>query len=83
VFSFNRLAQWQPTPFELIDHLTSNVMLPLCGLALALFAGWVLPRSLLAEELALGARCAALLRFALRWVTPWLIAVTAIAPALA
>ena len=80
VLSFNRLAHWQPTPFDLIDHLTSNVMLPVGGLALAIFAGWVLPGSLLAEELALGPKGAALLRALLRWVTPALIAAAGAAP---
>ena len=82
VLSFNRLAHWQPTPFDLIDRVTSNVMLPLGGLALAIFAGWVLPGSLLAEELALGPKGAALLRALLRWVTPGLIAAAALAPLL-
>jgi neurotransmitter:Na+ symporter, NSS family len=80
VLSFNRLAHWQPTPFDLIDHVTSNVVLPLGGLALSLFAGWALPPSLLADELRLGARGAALLAFVLRWVTPALIAAAAAAP---
>jgi NSS family neurotransmitter:Na+ symporter len=80
VFSFNRLAHWQPTPFEFIDHATSNVMLPIGGFALALFAGWALPRAVLVEELGLRERGVALLRFVLRWVTPALIAATALAP---
>jgi len=42
------------------------------------FAGWVLPRTLLAEELGLGARGAALLGALLRWVTPALIAASAL-----
>jgi NSS family neurotransmitter:Na+ symporter len=82
VFSFSRLSHWRPTPFELIDHLSSNVMLPACGLALALFAGWALPGALLAAELRLSTAAAARLRFMLRWVTPALIAATAIAPVL-
>ena len=57
-------------------------MLPVGGLALAIFAGWVLPGSLLAEELALGPKGAALLRALLRWVTPALIAAAALAPLL-
>jgi NSS family neurotransmitter:Na+ symporter len=80
VLSFNRLAHWTPTPFEFLDHLTSNLMLPIGGFALALFAGWVLPGPSLADELGLGARGAALLRFTLRWVTPALIAAAALAP---
>jgi NSS family neurotransmitter:Na+ symporter len=38
VFSFNRWSHWSPTSFEALDHLTSNVMLPLGGLAIALVA---------------------------------------------
>jgi NSS family neurotransmitter:Na+ symporter len=37
--------------FELVDFLTSNIMLPLGGLFIALFAGWVLPRAVSAGEL--------------------------------
>jgi NSS family neurotransmitter:Na+ symporter len=81
VFSFNRWARWNPTVFELLDHLTSNVLLPIGGFAIALFAGWALPKSLLIEELRLTPRGAALLRVLLKWVTPALIAVTALAPA--
>jgi NSS family neurotransmitter:Na+ symporter len=82
VFSFNRWAHWRPTAFEALDYLTSNVLLPAGGFALALFAGWALPRALLAEELSLGPRGAALLRAMLRWVTPALIALVSLAPAL-
>jgi NSS family neurotransmitter:Na+ symporter len=80
VFSFNRWAELRPTPFDAIDQLTSNVMLPLGGLALSLFAGWVLPPGLLGQELGLGRRGAATLRFTLRWVTPALIAAVALGP---
>jgi len=81
VFSFNRWSHWSPTPYELIDHLTSNVLLPIGGLAIALFAGWALPRSVLSEELRLTPRGAARLRWLLRWAAPALIALTALAPA--
>jgi NSS family neurotransmitter:Na+ symporter len=80
VLSFNALAHWEWTPFDLVDYLTSNIMLPAGGLALSLFAGWVLPESLLARELGLGPRGARLLRALLRWVTPLLIAVAGAAP---
>ncbi|MGH8732522.1 MAG: sodium-dependent transporter, partial [Burkholderiales bacterium] len=82
VFSFNLWSHWKPNAFEALDHLTSNVLLPLGGLAIALFAGWALPKSVLGEELRLGARGAALLHWLLRWLTPALIAATALAPAL-
>jgi NSS family neurotransmitter:Na+ symporter len=80
VFSFNAWADWRPTPFAALDHLTSNVLLPLGGLALALFTGWAVPRSFMAEELRLGPRPAAALRWLLRWPTPALIAAVALAP---
>jgi NSS family neurotransmitter:Na+ symporter len=67
--------------FEALDHLTSNVLLPLGGLAIALFAGWALPRAVLAEELGLAPAGAAALAWVLRWLTPGLIAAAAVAPA--
>jgi NSS family neurotransmitter:Na+ symporter len=81
VFSFNLWSHWKPTPFEALDHLTSNVLLPISGFAMALFAGWALPKAVLAEELRMTRRGAALLRGLLRWLTPALIATTALAPA--
>ncbi|WPC05787.1 sodium-dependent transporter [Pseudomonas benzenivorans] len=51
-----RLFQWGAeggkTFFDSIDYLTSRILLPLGGLAFALFAGWVLSREALREELA-------------------------------
>jgi len=41
------------TIFDFVDYVTQNVMLPLGGLFIALFAGWVLPRAILREELQL------------------------------
>jgi NSS family neurotransmitter:Na+ symporter len=81
VFSFNLWSHWKPTAFETLDHLTSNVLLPISGFAMALFAGWALPKAVLAEELRMTRRGAALLRGLLRWLTPALIATTALAPA--
>jgi len=78
VLSFQ--VSWRPTPFEALDFVTSNVLLPAGGFALAVFAGWVLPAELLAQELALGARAAGVLRAVLRWVTPALIAAVTLGP---
>jgi NSS family neurotransmitter:Na+ symporter len=93
VLSFNLWAGWHPlgalprfasaTLFDLLDHLTSNVMLPLGGFLLCVFAGWVLPASFYAEELRLGAAGAARLRWILRYVAPAGIAAAALAPLLA
>jgi NSS family neurotransmitter:Na+ symporter len=78
VLSFQ--VSWRPTPFEALDFVTSNVLLPAGGFALAVFAGWVLPAELLAQELALGARAAGVLRALLRWITPALIAAVTLGP---
>jgi NSS family neurotransmitter:Na+ symporter len=80
VFSFNLWASWHPlhgfrpfysaTIFDLLDFLTSNLLLPMGGLAMALFAGWALPKKLLAEELRLTPKAATALRVMLRYVAP-------------
>ena len=36
--------------FEFIDYLTANIMLPLGGILIAVFTGWVVKQSLLSEE---------------------------------
>jgi NSS family neurotransmitter:Na+ symporter len=54
VLSFNVLADfkiYKGTIFDNVDHLTSNVMLPLGGLFIVVFAGWVMCRNSTAEEL--------------------------------
>ncbi len=40
--------------FDLLDILTANFMLPLGGLAMALFAGWFMSRESTRDELAMG-----------------------------
>jgi NSS family neurotransmitter:Na+ symporter len=60
VFSFNIWSGWHPlaafptlaqaTVFDLLDELTSNVLLPLGGFALAIFAGWALPPRILDQN---------------------------------
>jgi NSS family neurotransmitter:Na+ symporter len=40
--------------FDMVDILTANIMLPLGGLAMALFAGWFMARRSTLEELQLG-----------------------------
>jgi NSS family neurotransmitter:Na+ symporter len=66
--------------FDLVDHLTSNLMLPVGGIALSVFAGFVVPKRLLAEELRLGEMAAALLRVLLRYVVPAAIAAVTLGP---
>lgn len=42
------------TPFDLIDYLVSNILLPLGGMLYTLFAGWWISRETLVEELGVG-----------------------------
>lgn len=55
VFSFNIGADYKLFGlnfFELIDYLTSNLMLPIGGLAIAIFAGWTMKRTTVQKEIA-------------------------------
>ncbi len=90
VLSFNLWSGWFPlamfrpfahaTFYQLIDGLTSNVLLPLAGLGLAIFVGWALPARLLQDELSLSAGRLAFLRWLLRYAVPLGIAGASLAP---
>jgi len=54
---------------DFADMITGTIMLPLCGLLIAVFSGWVLSRDLLTSEFGEGA-VMNLWRFAVRWVVP-------------
>lgn len=57
LLSFNAWSEFKvfgKTFFDLIDFIASNIMLPLGGLAVALFVGWVMRREHVADELAVG-----------------------------
>jgi len=64
VFSFNIWADVAPlgqfkvfegkTMFDLIDYFTANIMMPLGGILMALFVGWRIKPSVLAEDLSFG-----------------------------
>ncbi|PJE78433.1 hypothetical protein CI610_02625 [invertebrate metagenome] len=56
--------------FSLVDFLTSSIMLPLGGLLIALFAGWVMKRSVMAREMALETAVFNLWRGMIRVVVP-------------
>jgi len=79
IFSFNIWSDdtlWGKTFFDLIDYLTSNIMLPLGGLSISVFAVWVMAKESSREELNLadGAGYAAW-RFLLRYITPVAVAI--------
>ncbi|MFQ5470820.1 MAG: sodium-dependent transporter [Gammaproteobacteria bacterium] len=56
IFSFNEwkdLNFFGKTFFDLLDYLTANIMLPLGGLFIAIFAGWVMSRNSTRDELSI------------------------------
>lgn len=91
VLSFNYWAHWHPlgdftlfataTVYDLIDYFTSNVLLPLGGLAIAVFVAWAASANLLRDELRLGEVGAFVLRMLLRYVVPAAIVLATLAPA--
>lgn len=57
--------------FDFIDQLTSKVLLPLGGFLVAVFAGWVVTRAVMRDELdATGEAAFGLWRSVTRWVAP-------------
>lgn len=57
VLSFNKLSHvtfLAGSIFDNLDFLTSNILLPLGGLLIALFAGWVMCKSSTVDELEMG-----------------------------
>ena len=59
------------TVFDLLDYLTANIMLPLGGLLIAIFAAWKMSRESTVEELGMGDRFFyPLWRFLVRYITP-------------
>jgi len=75
IFSFNLWSgeqyQWfGKTVFDWVDFLTANVMLPIGGLFIALFAGWVMRKESSREELAADRFSHWLWRLVIRYITP-------------
>lgn len=74
VLSFNEWAELKlfgKTFFELLDFLTSNIMLPLGGLLMAVFATWVMRPASSMQELHLGAGAYGLWRLLTRYIAPF------------
>ncbi len=74
VLSFNvtsAVTVFEKTFFDLLDFIATNIMLPLGGLAMALFAGWFLPRLISADELSMGQGAGfRVWWFLVRYITP-------------
>lgn len=85
VLSFNTLAEFKPwfllfkTPFDFLDFLTSQLLLPLGGLFIAVFVGWFMKRSVVEQELdAEGHALFDAWRFVVRFISPALVALVMI-----
>jgi len=73
VLSFNVLKDmtfFKGTIFHNLGHLTNNIMLPLGGLFIAVFAGWVMCRNSTADELGGAGLTYKIWRFLARFVVP-------------
>lgn len=73
VLSFNVLSEFKflkGTIFDNLDHLTINIMLPLGGVLITVFAGWVMCRNSTADELGGAGTTYKLWRFLARFVAP-------------
>ena len=58
------------TVFDLLDFLVSNLMMPLGGLAIALFAGWAMKREGLSDDIGLRGGAYSMFMTVLRYLTP-------------
>lgn len=76
VLSFNVWSDYKlfdRTFFGNLDFLSSNIMMPLGGLLIAIFIGWVLPKQLVEKEAGMHPRAFALWRFIVRFISPLVI----------
>ena len=67
--------------FDLLDYVSSNILLPAGGMIISVFVGWILDRAVLKKELTTGTDNSVLTRmtvscivFSLRWLAPVCIA---------
>ncbi len=75
VFSFNLWSgeAWQfggKTFFDILDYLTANILLPVGGLAMAIFTGWFASRRMSESELDLCGPWFGIWWFVVRFITP-------------
>lgn len=80
--SFSTLSHitfWGMNIFDLLDNFATNILLPIGSIALCIFAGWVAPKQLMADQLTNNGSlfCRWMVKpviFILRWIAPILIA---------
>ncbi len=73
VFSFNQWSEYTlfgSNFFEVLDYVTANLMLPLGGLFIALFSGWIMLPKDSKEELSLDNKAFIIWKFLVSYVAP-------------
>lgn len=73
VFSFNIWSDFKifdRTIFELLDYLTANLMLPLGGFFMAIFAGWIMHKQHCKDELQLDGLAFKCWHFLVKYIAP-------------
>jgi NSS family neurotransmitter:Na+ symporter len=75
IFSFNEWSEFKlfsMTMFELIDYVTSNIMLPLGGIFMAIFVAWLMKSADVTSELKVSAQNCGyqIWNFLLRYIIP-------------
>ncbi|MDR2015897.1 MAG: sodium-dependent transporter [Azoarcus sp.] len=71
--SFNKWSEFKifgRILFELLDHLATRVMMPLSGLAIAIYVGWRLGKVIVVDEIRLKQRAFTLWFNVLRFIVP-------------
>jgi len=56
--------------FEFLDYITANILLPLGGIFISIFAGWIIKPEILKEELNLSAFSFSIVQVLLRFIAP-------------
>ncbi len=75
VFSFNiwsgdEYKLFDKTFFDLLDYLAANIMLPLGGLLIAIFSGWIMKRANSVDEFAMGSGSYSVWWNLIRYISP-------------
>lgn len=68
--------QWSVTRF--VDGVTATFLIPISAFLTAIFAGWIVSRSITASELRFNSVMYGIWRFLIRWVAPVCIVMTAV-----
>jgi NSS family neurotransmitter:Na+ symporter len=78
--SFSSLADFRPfgdmTIYRFLDYLTSSILMPVTGVLVAIFAGWIVSKHVSAKELQLGNRAMfGAWRFLVRYIVPVIVVI--------